>query len=173
MISVSTPAGCRVLTRMLYSPSSLANVWPSPVIPNFDATYAPTNTEPLSPDTELVKMMEPPRPPAMTAGTVALMVFQVPVRFTSMTAAPLLGGDLPQPPGVHHPGVGHHDVQAPEVGDPVGHQRFEGCQVADVGRSGQDAAVFGFDRGGCGVELGDGGRLVEGGVPRGRRCRRR
>jgi len=80
---VSTPPGCRLLTRTPWSASSLAKAFASPVTPYLLAVYGIMKGIALRPPAELTRMMEPP-PESMTCWAVAITVFQTPVRLTSI-----------------------------------------------------------------------------------------
>ena len=53
---------------------------------------------------------------------------------------PLLGGELPGPPGGHHAGVGDDDVEPAELADGVVDQALHRVQIADIGLPGQHFA---------------------------------
>jgi len=67
-MGVLTLVGWVELTRILRGPSSLAKVFGKPVTPCFAAAYRESESMVLSSATELIKTIEPPRPPSMTCG---------------------------------------------------------------------------------------------------------
>ena len=77
-------------------------------------------------------MIDPPLPASIIAETAARMVFQVPVRFTSMTAVPLLLRHFEETAPAQHTRVGHHDVEPAELLDPVRDHLLQCGQVADI-----------------------------------------
>lgn len=115
--------------------------WAKPTTPCLAAAYGAKNGVPFTPDVEPMQMMEPP-PVAMRWGTVAEIVFHVPVRVGFHDLVPERRRHLV--PGVQRADarVGDHDVKPTELDGARVHCRYDGFGIADICLPGDDATMF-------------------------------
>jgi hypothetical protein len=99
----------------------------------------------LNPAVELVKIIEPPRPPALRCGIAALGGVPHTGQVGVDHVLPALLGQLLGSADTADAGVGRDDVQPAQLGHPVVECLLQCAVVADVGLAGDDPAVQRLD----------------------------